>query len=103
MLILNVHGPVHERTAVRKDGIEFRVRFQEAEILRGERRPRLVEISVPKTNTKYGEGLYTLSGQSFRPNQYDKIELVFPTLIGIEEALKTASETKGAIAGEKRS
>ena len=95
MLILNVFGLIHERTATKKDGSEFKVRFQEAEILRDNRRPRVVEISVPK-NDKYEPGLYTLSAESFRPSQYDRLEMSYPTLISIEEAVNLAEKAKSS-------
>ena len=79
MILLNVFGRVHERKVTRKDGTEFKIRFQEAEILRDGRRPRVIELSV-RSNDHYKEGLYTLAANSVRPNKYDQLELAFPSL-----------------------
>ena len=56
MIVLYVFGLVHERRVTRKsDGTEFKVRFQEAEIRREKRRPRVVEIGV-REGDKYAKG-----------------------------------------------
>ena len=91
MLILNVFGLVHQRKIKKKDGTEFEIRFQEAEIVLENRRPRVVEISIPGEG-HYDEGLYTLSAESFRPNNYERLEMKFPTLTPLEEALKVGEK-----------
>ena len=87
MLILNVFKSVQQRKGTKKDGTEFEIQFQEAEILQENRRPRVVEISVPRQG-RYDDGLYTVSSESFRPNNFDSLEMRFPTLTPLEEALK---------------
>ena len=47
MLIVKVYTSVHERMVTKKDGTEFKIRFQEGEMLQENRRPRVVEIPVP--------------------------------------------------------
>lgn len=91
MLILKVYGLVHQRKVTKKDGTEFDIRFQEAEIVQENRRPRVVEISTPGQG-QYDEGLYTLSAQSFRPDKYERLEMAYPTLTPLEEALKLADQ-----------
>lgn len=88
MLVLKVFKMVHQRKGTRKDGTEFTVRYQEAEIVQENHRPRVVHISVPGQG-HYDDGLYTVSSESFRPNNYDSLEMRFPTLTPLEEALKT--------------
>ena len=91
MLILKVFGLVHQRKVTKKDGTEFTIRFQEAETIQENRRPRVVEISIPGEG-HYKEGLYTLSAQSFRPDKYERLEMAYPTLTPLEEALKSAEK-----------
>ena len=87
MLVLRVFKMVHQRKGTKKDGTEFKVRYQEAEILQENHRPRVVQISVPGQGN-YDDGLYTVSSESFRPNNYDSLEMRFPTLTPLEKALK---------------
>ena len=91
MLILKVFGLVHQRTITKKDGTDFNIRFQEAEIVQENRRPRVVEISV-QGEGHYKEGLYTLSAQSFRPDKYERLEMAYPTLTPLDEALRLADK-----------
>lgn len=91
MLILKVFGLVHQRKVTKKDGTEFTIRFQEAETIQENRRPRVVEISIPGEG-HYKEGLYTLSAESFRPDKYERLEMAYPTLTPLEEALKSAEK-----------
>ena len=100
MLILNVYAPVHERTVTKKDGTEFKIRFQEGEMLQENRRPRVVEIPVPGEG-HYNEGLYTAAAESFRPNNYERLEMKFLTLIPLEEALKLGEKQSKIRKGEK--
>ena len=58
-------------------------------------RPRVVEISIPGEG-HYKEGLYTLSAQSFRPDKYERLEMAYPTLTPLEEALKIAEQANKA-------
>lgn len=96
MLILKVDGRVHERTAVTKDKAEFTIRFQEAEIIRQNRRPRLVEIVIGG-RPRYAEGLYTLTSESFRPDRFERLEMAYPTLIPLKEALEVAEKENKAL------
>lgn len=91
MLILNVFAPLHERRVNKKDGTEFKVRFQEAEILKKGKRPRVIEIAAPP-DRPYEEGLYTLDARSFHPDRFERLEMVYPTLIPLEEAMSIAEE-----------
>ena len=100
MLILRVFGLVHQRKVTKKDGTEFEIRFQEAEIVQENRRPRVVEISI-QGEGHYKEGLYTLSTQSFRPDKYERLEMAYPTLTPLEEAQKTAESANKAWKGRK--
>lgn len=101
MIVLYVFGLVHERRVTRKsDGSEFKLRFQEAEIRRDKRRPRVVEIGVREGN-KYDEGLYTLAGESFRPDQFDRLELGYPSLVSLDEAIEIAEQAKASVRPKK--
>lgn len=91
MLILKVFGLVHQRKITKKDGTEFEIRFQEAEIVQENRRPRVVEISTPGQG-QYDEGLYTLSAQSSRPDKYERLEMAYPTLTPLVKALKSGDK-----------
>ena len=91
MLILKVYGLIHQRKVTKKDGTEFAIRYQEAETVQENRRPRVVEISI-QGEGHYKEGLYTLSAQSFRPDKYERLEMAYPTLTPLEEALKLAEK-----------
>ena len=100
MLILQVFKPIHQRKGTKKDGTEFEYRFQEAEILHEDRRPRVVQISIPGQEP-YEEGLYTVSADSFRPNNYERLEMKFPELTPLEEALKLGEKHSKAWKGRK--
>lgn len=100
MLILKVFGPIHQRKVTKKDGTEFEIRFQEAETVQENRRPRVVEISI-QGKGHYEEGLYTLSAESFRPDKYEKLEMAYPTLTPLDEALKLADKESKAWKGRK--
>lgn len=91
MFIARVFNQVHERKGTKKDGTEFTFKYQEAEILRDGRRPRVIKISVPNQG-RYEEGLYTLSADSFRPDKYERLEMGFAELVPLEEALKSAEK-----------
>jgi hypothetical protein len=92
MLILEVFKGTHQRKGQKKDGTEFTVRFQEAEIRREGKRPRPIEISVPRDGA-YIEGLYTLTGSSFRPDDYDRLSLsTYIRLEPLEDAIFKAQE-----------
>ena len=84
-------GLIHQRKVTKKDGTEFEIRFQEAEILQENRRPRVVEISI-QNQGHYEEGLYTLSAESFRPDMYEKLEMAYPKLTPLDEALKLGAK-----------
>ena len=100
MLILKVFGLVHQRKVTKKDGSEFEVRFQEAEIMQENRRPRVVEISIPGQG-HYDEGLYTISVQSFRPDRHERLEMAFPTLTPLKDAVELAEKEIKAWKGRK--
>ncbi len=89
MLILKVFEPVHQRKITKKDGTDFAIRFQEAETVEKNRRPRVVEISIP-SDSQYQEGLYTVSAKSFRPDKYERLEMAYPSLTPLNEAIKFA-------------
>lgn len=99
MLILKVFGLVHQRKVTKKDGSEFEIRFQEAETVQESRRPRIVEISV-QGQAHYKEGLYTLSAESFRPDRYERLEMAYPTLIPLQDALNSADKVIKAWKGK---
>ena len=46
MLILKVYGLVHQRKITKKDRTDFEIRYQEAETVQENRRPRVVEVSI---------------------------------------------------------
>ncbi len=100
MLILRVFGLVHQRKVAKKDGGEFEIRFQEAEIIQENRRPRVVEVFV-QGDDRYDEGLYTVSAQSFKSGKYEKLEMAYPTLTPLGEALKIAEQANKAWKGRK--
>ena len=100
MLIVHVFNQVHERKATKKDGTEFTFKYQEAEIVRDGHRPRVIKISVPNQG-RYEEGLYTLAAESFRPDKYERLEMGFPELTPLEDALKDGEKQQKARQGRK--
>ena len=100
MLVLNVFKKVHQRNVTKKDGTEFNIRFQEAEIEQENRRPRVVEIPTPREGS-YDEGLYTLATESFRPNNFDGLEMRYPRLIPLDDALEIGDKRSKVRKGEK--
>ena len=74
MLILRIFAQKHNRTIQKKDGSKFDITYQEAELLRQNRRPRVVEIST-STDGAYPEGLYTIHESAFRPDDYDHVSM----------------------------
>lgn len=96
MLILNVFGKTYQRTGTKKDGTEFKVAYQEAEILREGRRPRVVEVSTPRDGA-YPEGLYTLDEKSYRPDMYDRLSLSpYLRLLPLDDAILIATKYESA-------
>lgn len=94
MLILEVFKGTHQRKGQKKDGTEFTVRYQEAEIRRQGKRPRPIEVSVPRDGA-YVEGLYTLSANSFRPDDYDRLALSpYIRLTPLDDAIKFAEDAE---------
>jgi len=93
MLILKLFGAVHQRKVTKKDGTEFEIRFQEAESVQENRRPRVVEIPI-RGDGHYKEGLYTLSSASFRPDRFERLEMTHPVLIPLDEAIRLAQSAK---------
>lgn len=94
MLILEVFARTYQITATKKDGTEFKVHYQEAEIREGNQRPKPIEISVPRSGAYYIAGLYTLAESSFRPDDYDRLSLIpFIRLEPLEEAIEDAATT----------
>jgi hypothetical protein len=91
MLILNVFATVHERRVNKKDGTEFKIRYQEAEILQKGKRPRVIEVATPP-GRPYEEGLYTLDARSFHPDRFERLAMVYPTLMALEEAMNVAED-----------
>ncbi len=90
MLILEVFKGIHQRKGQKKDGTEFTVRYQEAEIQREGRLPRPIEISVPRDGA-YSADLYTVSASSFRPDDYERLTLSpYVRLKPLDDAIKLA-------------
>lgn len=97
MLILNVFGKKYQRTGTKKDGTEFKVNYQEAEMIRENKRPRVVEVSVPRDGV-YPEGLYTLDESSYRPDRYDRLSLSsYLRLLPLDDAILIATKYESTI------
>ncbi len=93
MVVLHVFKQLHKRKGVRKDGTEFEARFQEAEMWRDTRRPQVVQIPV-SSHGRYDEGLYTVSADSFRPSIFERLEMRFPELVPLDDAIALAEKAK---------
>lgn len=92
MLILEVDGHVHERKGTRKkDGSDFTIRYQEAKIIRENHLDRVVKISIPGEG-KYEPGLYTVSADSFRPGEYERLIMGYVDLMPLEQACEIANK-----------
>lgn len=102
MLILKVFSQRLQRSGVKKDGTQFNITYQEAEILRRNRRPRVVEISSPRDGA-YSEGLYTLDESSFRPDSYDRLSLSpYVRLMPLNDAMRLAEEIKPKVQSKNK-
>lgn len=101
MLILKVYGTKHQRTGTKKDGTEFKVNYQEAEILRQNRRPRPIEITYPMSGA-YVEGLYTLDERSFKADDYDRLSLTYLRLVALDDAIRIAQSAEENATGRQK-
>lgn len=96
MLVIEVFKPTYQRVGIKKDGTEFKVNYQEAEIRRQSKRPKPIEISVPRDGA-YVEGLYTLADSSFRPDEYDRLCMApFFRLVPLNDAIRIAQDAESA-------
>ena len=94
MLIIEVFKPTYQRTGTKKDGTDFKVNYQEAEIKRQGKRPKPIEINIPRDGA-YVDGLYTLADSSFRPDDYDRLSLApFIRLMPLDEAIRLANNAE---------
>jgi Helix-destabilising protein len=102
MIVIYVFPQVHEKPLTRKsDGKEFKLRFQEAEVRRDRRRPRVLEIPIRDDAPPYAEGLHTIGAESFRPDQYDRLEMRYLSLIPLDEAIQIAEKARKSFKAEK--
>lgn len=102
MLVIEVFRPTYQRTGTKKDGAAFKINYQEAEIPRRNKRPKPIEISVPRDGA-YVEGLYTLADNSFRPDVYDRLTLApFFHLMPLDDAIKIAQEAESTSAAKPK-
>lgn len=75
--IIYVFPNVHEKPVTRRsDGKEFELRYQEGEIQREDHRPRVLEIGLREGDPPCAEGPHTIAAESFRPDQYDRLDNV---------------------------
>lgn len=86
MLIIEIVSDLKVRKIQTADK-SFDIEYQQADLWVDGGRPRPMEIQKPRTG-KYMKGLYTLSGASFNTDKYDRLELQFPTLVLLADALK---------------
>lgn len=94
MLIVEVFKKTYQRNITKKDGTNFKINYQEAEIRRQGKRPKPIEITVPRSGA-YIEGLYTLTGGTFRPDDYDRLSLSpYIQLAPLDEAIVAAQSAK---------
>lgn len=103
MLIIEVFKPTYQRIGTKKDGTDFEVNYQEAEIKRHGRRPKPIEINIPRAGA-YVQGLYTLTDSSFRPDNYDRLSLApYIQLMSLDDGIQvaTAAEKEHSVASPK--
>lgn len=101
MLILDVDGRVHEQRGVsKKDGSDYVIRYQEAKMIRDGHLDRVVKISIPGQG-KYDSGLHTVSADSFRPGDFEKLVMGFVDLIPLEDAIQLAEKQLKANSSRK--
>ena len=86
MLIIEIVSDLKVRKIQTADK-SFDIEYQQADLWVDGGRPRPMEIQKPRTG-KYMKGLYTLSSASFNTDKYDRLELQFPTLVPLADALK---------------
>ena len=87
MLIIEIVSDLKVRKIQTADK-SFDIEYQQADLWVDGGRPRPMEIQKPRAG-KYMKGLYTLSGASFNTDKYDRLELQFPTLVPLADAMKT--------------
>jgi len=94
MLMIKILSEPISRHIKTRDGREFDIQYQEAEMIREKSRPRFLEISVPKNGQPpYPKGLYTVSANSFRTDEYDRLHMKpYPLLIPLDQAVTEASD-----------
>ena len=92
MIIIRILSEVNTREVQGKKGA-FTVRFQEAELVYEERRPRYVEVTPPADQPYTVDGLYSLDSRSVRPSDYDRLELSrYVDLVPLEAAVDFATQ-----------
>ena len=92
MVIIKIQSETKTRAVQGKKGA-FTIRFQEAELLFADRRPRYVEVTPPPDHPYTLDGLYTLDSRSVRTNDYDRLELSrYVDLAPLKEAINAAEK-----------
>ena len=70
----------------------FDIRYQEADLLLPNGRPRPTEVRPPG-KAEYPLGFYTLAPQSLTTDLYDRLQLRYVALVPLSDAIDSANQT----------
>ena len=70
----------------------FDIRYQEADLLLPNGRPRPTEVRPPG-KAEYTLGFYTLAHQSLTTDTFDRLQLRYVALVPLSDAIDTANAT----------
>ena len=91
MIVIEVFSKVKTRHVETADK-SFDIRYQEADLLVPNGRPRPTEVRPPG-KAEYAPGFYTLAPQSLTTDTYDRLQLRYVTLVPLSDAIDTANHT----------
>ena len=91
MIVIDVVSKVKTRHVETVDK-SFDIRYQEADLLVPNGRPRPTEVRPPG-KAEYALGFYTLAPQSFTTDTFDRLQLRYVALVPLSDAIDTANHT----------
>ena len=89
MVVLDIVSKVKTRHVETADK-SFDIRYQEADLLVPNGRPRPTEVRPPG-KAEYALGFYTLAPQSLTTDTFDRLQLRYVALVPLSDAIDTAN------------
>ncbi len=89
MIVIDVVSKVKTRHVETADK-SFDIRYQEADLLVPNGRPRPTEVRPPG-KAEYALGFYTLAPQSLTTDTFDRLQLRYVALVPLSDAIDTAN------------